>query len=125
MARSVLLACARGVAGCSGGPLDGCVHGESLAIRSVLSASVVSSVGGMSQSVAEIVMTTTDYACADLSTYTARANERIVMFGLGDNNGTITTAPTAPGEYTVYVCSAFGSCNVLPKGAQLEVIEFD
>jgi hypothetical protein len=112
---------------CGGGPLDGSVHGQSIAIRDVVSASVVFVQGSGASNIpmGQVAMTTSDHACTDLTTYNVHANERLVSIWLRDFDGTVFAAPTAPATYTLSGFCYMGSCPPTAHDAQLIIYAYD
>lgn len=89
--------------GGQGGSIGGSVHGKTLSINAAASAIVTTSGGGQTSGEAEIALSSDGSLCSDLGANVLRKNESGILLTLYDvdasNN---STAPTAPGTYTIY-----------------------
>lgn len=97
------------LAGCtSGGAISGQAPGGTFQPSDAISASVMTSdAGGDTVSYATIDLASTGHLCSDASASPPieRKGQRYLTIELRDvnpTNGAITTAPTAPGTYTIY-----------------------
>jgi hypothetical protein len=111
-------------AGCSstssGGDVSGDVPGGTFELADSISATITTSDGaGDTSSVAQIVMASTTDLCGDAGATPPidRKLERYITILLRDVNGASTTAPVAPGSYTIYPDSGTEP----PKSASLLV----
>jgi hypothetical protein len=93
------------VIGCGGndvGSVSGTVHGMSIPVSDAISASVTTTVNGLTVHSALIVIASSANLCADAMTNTSHPNEKGVILSLSDITGTTFTTPTAPGSYAIY-----------------------
>ena len=124
--RTLLLTLA--LAGCTaGGSVSGQAPGGTFEPSDSISASVTTNDGaGDTASYAEIDVASTGHLCADASASPPieRKGQHYLTIQLRDvnpTNGAITTAPTAPGTYTIYPNTG----NEPPKSASLVVGALD
>jgi hypothetical protein len=104
--RSLVL-CLIAVLGCTSNGDDagsGQPPGGGLDAADAISATVTSSDGGDTSSVARIMLGSTSNLCADAGASPAidRKGQHFVDIELRDVDGAMRTAPTAPGVYTIY-----------------------
>lgn len=91
--------------GCTsnGGSVSGQTPGGSFEIADMISATVTTSDGaGDSASVARIVMGSTANLCSDAGAAIDRKGEHYITIELSDVAGSVRSAPTAAGTYTIY-----------------------
>jgi hypothetical protein len=97
-----------GVVGCTSnasGTVSGQPPGGGFEIVDMISATITDSDGaGDSTSAARIVMASTSNLCSDTGASPAidRKGQHVIAIELSDVSGSIRTAPTAPGTYTIY-----------------------
>jgi hypothetical protein len=118
-----LLACAFvTLAACSsssGGAVSGTPPGGGFDLADSISASVTTSDGaGGTSSTARIMLASTSGLCSDASASPPvdRKLQRFITIDLADVTGGVSTAPTAPGTYTIYPNTG----SVPPKEALLD-----
>ena len=115
------------VAACSsnsGGEVSGETPGGPIDLAESISASVTISDGtGDSLSSARIMLASTSGLCGDASASPPidRKGQRFITIGLRDVAGATSTAPTAPGTYTIYPNTG----SEPPKSASLDTGGFD